>query len=93
MRRQNFALTVCLLLFAATGFVGLSSCGGGGGGKAPSSPGDQVIITPPANRAPRSYPNFPKHYATRNWTTNVRRLGHLLLRSRRTVPGLHCDVE
>ena len=54
MRRPNFALTVCLLLFAATGLAGLSSCGGGGGGgsKAPSSPDDQVIITPPANRAP-----------------------------------------
>ena len=52
MRRPNFALTVCLLLFAATGLAGLSSCGGGGGSKAPSSPDDQVIITPPANRAP-----------------------------------------
>ena len=50
MRRQKFALTVCLLLFAVTG---LPSCGGGGGGGGPNTPRDEVIIVPPGeNHAP-----------------------------------------
>jgi hypothetical protein len=44
MNRRKFALAVYLLLFAATGFAGLSSCGGGSGG--------EVMITPAGNRAP-----------------------------------------
>ena len=48
MNRRKFALAVYLLLFALTGFAGLSSCGGGGS----SGTGGEVMITPAGNRAP-----------------------------------------
>ena len=55
MRRRKLALSVCLILSVVIGLSSLSSCGGGGGS---SRPGDQVIITPPGNRAPVSAATF-----------------------------------
>ena len=55
MRRRKLALSVCLILSVVIGLSSLSSCGGGGGS---SRPGDQVIITPPGNRAPVSTGTF-----------------------------------
>ena len=52
MRRSKFALVICLILSVAVGLSGLSSCGGGGGSRPVTKPGDEVIITPPGNRAP-----------------------------------------
>ena len=52
MRRSNFALSICLILSVVIGLSVLSSCGGGGGSRPVTKPGDEVIITPPGNRAP-----------------------------------------
>lgn len=52
MRRSKFALSICLILSVVIGLSVLSSCGGGGGSRPVTKPGDEVIITPPGNRAP-----------------------------------------
>ena len=67
MRRSKFALGICLILSVAVGLSGLSSCGGGGGSSRPATkPGDEVIITPPGNRAPvvsRAFENIVLPFA------------------------------
>ena len=57
--RTSFALKAGLLLGVVVGSVGLSACGGGGpstqsGGSAP-----EIVITPPANRAPMVEESIP----------------------------------
>ena len=50
-RRLKFAVSIVLLVMA---FTGLASCGGGGGGGS----GREVMIIPPANRAPTALRAF-----------------------------------
>ena len=66
MRRSKFALGICLILSVAVGLSGLSSCGGGGSSRPVTKPGDEVIITPPGNRAPvvsRAFENIVLPFA------------------------------
>ena len=66
MRRSKFALGICLILSVAVGLSGLSSCGGGGSSRPATKPGDEVIITPPGNRAPvvsRAFENIVLPFA------------------------------
>ena len=49
MGRTSPAWVVCLVLLAGVASLSLLSCGGGGSS---SNPRDEVIITPPGNRAP-----------------------------------------
>ncbi len=58
--RTSFALKAGLLLGVVVGSVGLSACGGGGGPSTPSGgSAPEIVITPPANRAPMAVESIP----------------------------------
>ena len=66
--RTSFALKAGLLLGVVVGSIGLSACGGGAstpsGGSAP-----EIVITPPANRAPMAVESIPVQTLTLTLTT------------------------